>query len=75
MKNVNDKYLCIAILLFVIALFAVRASAQQFVFKGVYNVQDVIINYCDDCFLQRFGPKFSVLTQIQVPTDSPRTSL
>lgn len=52
MKNVNDKYLCIAILLFVIALFAVRASAQQFVFKGVYNVQDVIINYCDDCFLQ-----------------------
>lgn len=52
MKNVNDKTLCVIILLFAITLFVVRANAQQFVYKGVYNVQTIIVNYCDDCFLE-----------------------
>lgn len=53
MKSVNDKLL--GFIIAVLAMFFilhVKGYCQQFVFKGVYNVQDVIINYCDDCFLQ-----------------------
>ena len=32
MKNVNDRFLILSIILFLLALFAVRASASNFVY-------------------------------------------
>lgn len=52
MKNVNDKALILSILLFLLALFAVRASASNFEYKGLYSVETVLINYCKDCYLE-----------------------
>lgn len=52
MKNASDKTLVIAVILFLIALFAVRASAQNFEYRGAYPVEGVLVNYCKDCFLE-----------------------
>ena len=52
MKNVSDKWLIFALMLFFVALFACRVHAQQFVYKGVYSVESIMTNYCDDCFLE-----------------------
>lgn len=52
MKNVNDRFLILSIILFLLALFAVRASASNFVYKGLYSVETVLVNYCKDCYLE-----------------------
>ena len=49
MKNVNDKFLCIATILFIIALFVLRANAQQYDYKGLYTIEQVVTTYCDSC--------------------------
>ena len=52
MKNVNDKGLVLSVILFLIALFFVRASAESFEYKGVFPVKSVFLTYCDSCFLE-----------------------
>ena len=52
MKNVNDYVLVCVIILFAVALLAVRANAQSYEYKGVYAVESVLLNYCEDCYLQ-----------------------
>lgn len=52
MKNVNDKTLCIATILFIIALFVLRANAQQYDYKGLYTIEQVVTTYCDSCYLE-----------------------
>ena len=52
MKNVNDKTLCVAVILFIVTLFVLRANASNFVYKGLYSVETVLVNYCKDCYLE-----------------------
>lgn len=53
MKNVSDKVVILSVfVLFVVLLFCGRAKAQQFEYKGVYVVQEILTTYCDDCYLQ-----------------------
>lgn len=51
MKNVPDKLLVFAIFTLFLILAAARVYAGQYVFKGVYPVETIFINLCENCFL------------------------
>lgn len=72
MKNVNDKTLMVAVILFFLALMVVRASAQQFEYRGVYGVQTVLVNYCEDCFLELPPDYLRSEIVLSVKTDDER---
>lgn len=73
MKNVNDRFLGIACLLFCIAFFAVRCQAQQFEYKGVYGVETILTNYCEDCFLELPPDYLKSEIVLSVRTDNEQT--
>lgn len=73
MKNVNDKYLVLAVILFLLGLFAVRAVASQFEYKGVYLVQNVMTNVCNDCFLELPPDYLKSEFVLSVSTDDENT--
>ena len=73
MKNVNDKMLVLSIVLFLLGLFAVRASAGDFEYKGVYTVETVVINYCKDCYLELPPDYLKSDIVLAVSTDDEKT--
>ena len=73
MKNVNDRLLVIAVAFFLLALFVVRASAQQFEYKGVYGVETILTNYCEDCFLELPPDYLKSEVVLSVRTDNEQT--
>lgn len=52
MKFASDKSLVISIITLSIMLFATRCVAAQFLYKGVYPVEAVFTNLCENCFLK-----------------------
>ena len=52
MKNVNDRYLAISVLLLLLALFIVRATAGNFEYKGVYPLKAIFTTICEDCYME-----------------------
>ena len=73
MKSVNDKILAfILAMLAMLFILHIKGYCQQYVFKGVYNVQDVLVNYCDDCFLQLPPDYLSSQIVLSVTTDSAK---
>lgn len=52
MKFANDKLLVISVITFSVMLLATRCEAAQFVYKGVYPVEAVFTNLCENCFLK-----------------------
>ena len=52
MKVAGDKSLVICSITLCVLLFALRCSAAQFEYKGVYPVEAVMVNLCENCFLK-----------------------
>lgn len=73
MKSANDKLLVICVILFLIALFSVRASATNFEYKGVFPVQVVMMNICEDCFLELPTDFLKSEFVLSVSTDDEKT--
>ena len=70
MKSVNDRFLAIACIVFILALFVVRCEAQQYEYKGVYTVQSVMLNYCEDCYLELPPDYLKTEIVLSVSTDT-----
>lgn len=70
MKSVNDRILAIACIVFILVLFVVRCEAQQYEYKGVYTVQSVMLNYCDDCYLELPPDYLKAEIVLSVSTDT-----
>lgn len=51
MKNVNDTLLVILVITLSVMLLATRAWAGQYVYKGVYPVEAVMVNFCENCYI------------------------
>lgn len=52
MKLASDKSLVISAITLSVMLLATRCEAAQFVYKGVYPVDAVFTNLCENCFLK-----------------------
>lgn len=50
-KNTNKIIILFVVTLFVLFCFK-SVHAQEYQYKGVYSVQSVLTNYCEDCYLQ-----------------------
>ena len=53
MKNANktDLTLVVSVIAIAVLLLVMRASAQQYEYKGVYPAQAIFTNLCENCFL------------------------
>ena len=54
MKNANktDLTLVVSVIAIAVLLLVMRASAQQYEYKGVYPAQAIFTNLCENCFLE-----------------------
>lgn len=52
MKHAGDKSLVICSITLCVLLLALRCSAAQYEYKGVYPVEAVMVNLCENCFLK-----------------------
>lgn len=52
MKNASDNSLVICLITLSVMLLALRCEAAQFVYKGVYPVEAIFTNLCENCFLK-----------------------
>lgn len=48
----KDVGLSIAVIALLVVLFAVRCSAQQYEYRGVFSTKDILVNWCDSCYLE-----------------------
>lgn len=48
----KDIGLSVAVIALLVVLFAVRCSAQQFDYRGVFSTKDILVNWCDSCYLE-----------------------
>lgn len=69
MKNVNDRYLAISVLLLLLALFIVRATAGNFEYKGVYPLKAIFTTICEDCYLELPTDYLNTEVVLSVNTD------
>lgn len=69
MKNVNDRNLAISVLLLLLALFIVRATAGNFEYKGVYSLKAIFTTICEDCYLELPTDYLNTEVVLSVNTD------
>ena len=50
MKSADDRGLYIAAVMVLVLLVSVRCCAAQYMYKGVYPVEAVMVNLCENCF-------------------------
>lgn len=51
MKNANDVTLCVCVVVLALLLLCSRACAGKYEYKGVYPVEGVLVNLCENCYM------------------------
>lgn len=73
MKSVNDKTVIAAVITLFILFIVCKVNAQQYDYKGVYSVEPVMTNLCEDCFLQLPPEYLNLQIVLSVRTDDEQT--
>lgn len=75
MKNANkaDLTLVVSVIAIAVLLLVMRASAQQYEYRGVYPAQAIFTNICDNCFLELPAEFLQTDLVLSVSTDKVKT--
>lgn len=75
MKNANktDLTLVVSVVAIAVLLLVMRASAQQYEYKGVYPAQAIFTNLCENCFLELPAEFLQTSLVLSVSTDKVKT--
>ena len=72
MKSADDRGLYIAAVMVLVLLVSVRCCAAQYMYKGVYPVEAVMVNLCENCFLKLPPEYLQSNITLSVNTDKVR---
>lgn len=71
--NKTDLTLVVSVIALAVLLLVMRASAQQYEYRGVYPAQAIFTNLCENCFLELPAEFLQTSLVLSVSTDKVKT--